>query len=172
MHVEMSIEASGKWIYREKIQEELAQFIWMELAWDISEFDAWIGYARHWRGYPKMRSDLIDLRNELSRLFLITNITQQLQLQSMAGCLSDLHSLGLKSRALPRQLSLDIRSNSNVRLPRQFIRSLEQDAQILQLWDDLVLSGRMYGAQRLLSAELGIPLGYIRGLIKRSKSEG
>lgn len=169
LHIEMSQDASCNWVYRDATQSELLKFILKELAWDISEMDFWIGYSPHWRGYPKIRRDLIEARDRLVRIHSLPEITNKQRISLIIDGLVKLHSLGLKSSSFPKEISLKIHSSGlNVRM-RNLVRSTpDRDRRILFLWNDFIGNGQKYGAQKLLSSQFGVSTSYIRNLVKDS----
>jgi hypothetical protein len=157
----------GGWIYKDPEQSGVARGVDKILHWDLAAFDAWLFGQAHWRSFPKVRQQLIGLREQLTFSF-------RTHLDNDAALLQAVQDYFLETRRLAQRLDnlpTALRSAMLALLPTQAQPKRgkldgRSTKRIQRLYQQMVESGQKYGAQTKLARQYGVSLTTLRKILQ------
>lgn len=156
----------GVWCYREPQQQALVCAVQTTLAWDIQQFDAWLFGASHWRSYPRVRQRLIEIRRQLSTVWLAPATDESQRTVEIKKYFRATRQLSLRLENLPQNLRQSMLAVADVRpAPASTKLNAQHAARIHRLYREMVQSGQKYGALTKLARQYGVSLATIRKAI-------
>ena len=156
----------GVWTYRDPEQIHLVLAVKDVLQWDITPLDTWLFGHEHWRNYPRVRQQLMDRRDRLTRAY-------QAEAQDAGGLAEripehfrEIRRMALRMENLPDSLRQTMVAVGHIKKPKATSK-MESDRalRIQQAYRNLVQSGQRYGAQTTLARQHGVSVAVIRKIV-------
>lgn len=161
----------GVWTYRDPQQYALVSAVQAALAWDIQSFDAWLFGSDHWKSYPRVRQRMIDIRGQLTVAWLAPTATEEQRELDIKSYFRAMRQVSAQLNNLPTPLRQSMLAVVDYKAePTSTKLDAKHITRIQRLYQEMVQSGRKYGAQTQLARQYGVSLATIRKVLELHKS--
>jgi hypothetical protein len=157
----------GVWTYKDSEQAGIAHAVYKSLHWDLSAFDTWLFGQAHWRSFPKVRQQLIGLREQLTFSFRAHLDNDTALLQAVQDYFLETRRLAQRLDNLPAALRSAMRGLLPTQAqPKRGKLDSRSTKRIQRLYQQMVESGQKYGAQTKLARQYGVSLTTLRKILQ------